>query len=143
MVFSVLSGSVTLAVMILPLVMRSTEESLLTVPDSLCECSFALDAGKLRTVSRIVLPGSIRGIFPGVVLAAVRIGGEIAALIYTAGTVAQLPSDIFASAHSLSLHMYILLSEGLYTGQAYAVAVVLLGLVVIINSFFVCSEKID
>ncbi len=132
--FSLLAGAFTLAIMILPLVMRQTEESLKAVPDSYREASFGLGAGKLRTVFRIVLPSAMPGILAGIILAIGRIVGETAALIYTAGTVAKVPSNVMGSGRTLAVHMYLLSSEGLYMDQAYATAVVLLVLVVAINT---------
>lgn len=132
--FSLLAGAFTLAIMILPLIMRQTEESLKSVPDSFREGSFGLGAGKLRTVFRIVLPSAVPGILAGVILAIGRIVGETAALMYTAGTVAKVPSSIFGSGRTLAVHMYNLSSEGLYMNQAYATAVILLILVVGINT---------
>lgn len=132
--FSLLAGAFTLSIMVLPLIMRSTEEALKSVPDSYREGSFGLGAGKLRTVFKIVLPSAVPGILAGVILAIGRIVGETAALIYTAGTVAQIPSDVFGSGRTLAVHMYNLSREGLYMDQAYATAVVLLVLVVGINT---------
>lgn len=132
--YSILSGALTLAIMILPLIMRTTEEALKSVPDSYREGSFALGTGRLRTVFRIVLPSATPGILAGVILAIGRIVGETAALIYTAGTVAEIPSSILSSGRTLAIHMYSLSSEGLHTDKAYATAVVLLIIVVIINS---------
>lgn len=132
--FSLLAGAFTLAIMILPLIMRTTEEALKAVPDSFREGSFGLGAGKLRTVFKIVLPSAIPGILAGIILAVGRIVGETAALIYTAGTVAQVPSNVFGSGRTLAVHMYNLSSEGLYMDQAYATAVILLILVVGINT---------
>lgn len=132
--FSLLAGACTLAIMILPLIMRTTEEALKSVPDSFREGSFGLGAGKLRTVFRIVLPSAIPGILAGVILAIGRIMGETAALIYTAGTVAKVPDDVFGSGRTLAVHMYNLASEGLHMDEAYATAVVLLILVVGINT---------
>ena len=123
-----------MAIMILPLVMRTTEEALKAVPDSYREGSFGLGAGKLRTVFRIVLPSAIPGVLAGVILAIGRIVGETAALMYTSGTVAQIPSSVMGSGRTLALHMYVLSSEGLYMDQAYATAVILLVLVVGINA---------
>ena len=114
--------------------MRSTEEALKAVPDSYREGSFELGAGKLRTVFRIVLPSAVPGILAGVILAIGRIVGETAALIYTAGTVAKVPSSVCGAGRTLAVHMYNLSSEGLYMNQAYATAVVLLVLVVLINT---------
>lgn len=132
--FSLLAGAFTLAIMILPLIMRTTEEALKAVPDSFREGSFGLGAGKLRTVFRIVLPSAVPGILAGVILAVGRIVGETAALMYTAGTVAQIPASVFGSGRTLAVHMYNLASEGLYMNQAYGTAVVLLVLVVGINA---------
>ena len=132
--FSILAGAFTLAIMVLPLIMRSTEEALKSVPDSYREGSFGLGAGKLRTVFRIVLPSAIPGILAGVILAIGRIVGETAALIYTAGTVAKVPKNVLSSGRTLAVHMYNLSSEGLYMNQAYATAVVLLVLIVVINT---------
>ncbi len=132
--FSLLAGAFTLSIMILPLIMRTTEEALKAVPDSYREGSFGLGAGKLRTVFRIVLPSAIPGVLAGVILAIGRIVGETAALIYTAGTVAQIPSSVMGSGRTLAVHMYNLSSEGLYMDQAYATAVILLVLVVGINA---------
>lgn len=132
--FSILAGAFTLSIMVLPLIMRSTEEALKAVPDSYREGSFGLGAGKLRTVFRIVLPSAIPGILAGVILAIGRIVGETAALIYTAGTVADFPKSVMSSGRTLAVHMYNLASEGLYMDQAYATAVILLVLVVGINT---------
>ena len=139
--FSLLAGAFTLSIMVLPLIMRSTEEALKAVPDSYREGSFGLGAGKLRTVFRIVLPSAVPGILAGVILAIGRIVGETAALIYTAGTVAQIPSDVFGSGRTLAVHMYNLASEGLYMDQAYATAVILLVLVVGINTLSGAAAK--
>lgn len=131
--YSLMAGSFTVAIMILPVIMRTTEEALLSVPDSFREGSFGLGAGKLRTVFKIVLPSAIPGILSGIILATGRVVGETAALIYTAGTVAQFPLGVFGSGRTLAVHMYVLSSEGLHTGQAFGTAVVLLVLVVAIN----------
>ncbi len=131
--YSLIAGAVTLAIMILPLIIRTTEEALMSVPDAYREGSFGLGAGKLYTVFKLILPCAVPGILAGVILAIGRIVGESAALIFTAGTVAQVPGSIFDSARTLSVHMYALLSEGLYTDEAYATAVVLLLLVICIN----------
>lgn len=132
--YSLLAGVFTISIMILPLILRSTEEALMAVPDSYREGSFGLGAGKLRTVFKIVLPTAVPGILSGVILAIGRIVGESAALIFTAGTYAQVPKNLMSSTRTLSVHMYCLLNEGLYTDQAYATAVVLLVLVIGINA---------
>lgn len=139
--FSLLAGAFTLAIMILPLVMRTTEEALLAVPDTFREASFGLGAGKLRTVFRIVLPSAVPGILAGVILGVGRITGETAALIYTAGTVTGVPQDVLGSGRTLSVHMYALLSEGLYTQQAQATAVILLIIVVGMNALSAAVAK--
>ena len=131
--YSILSGAFTLAIMILPLIMRTTEEALKSVPDTYREGSFGLGAGRLRTVFRIVLPSAVPGILAGVILAIGRIVGETAALIFTAGTVPAIPESLLDSARTLSVHMYNLSREGLYVDQAYATAVVLLVVVIVIN----------
>lgn len=132
--YSLLSGAMTLAIMVLPVIMRTTEEALMAVPKSFREGSFGLGAGKLRTVFVIVLPSAIPGILSGIILATGRIVGETAALIYTAGTMAKIPSNIFSSARTLSVHMYRLSNEGLHTDAAFATAVVLLLMVIGINA---------
>ena len=131
--YSMLSGALTLSIMILPLIMRTTEEALKSVPDTYREGSFGLGAGRLRTVFRIVLPSAVPGILAGVILAIGRIVGETAALIFTAGTVPAIPESLLDSARTLSVHMYNLSREGLYVDQAYATAVVLLVVVIVIN----------
>ena len=130
---SLLAGAFTLAIMILPLIMRTTEEALKSVPDSYREGAFGLGAGRVRTVFRIVLPAAVPGILSGIILAIGRVVGESAALIFSAGTIAAIPETVFSSARTLSVHMYCLYSEGLYTDQAAATAVVLLLIVIAIN----------
>ena len=132
--YSLMAGAATVAIMIFPTIMRTTEESLLAVPDSFREGSFGLGAGKLRTVFTIVLPSAVPGILSGIILATGRVVGETAALIYTAGTVAQVPANLMESGRTLAIHMYVLSSEGLHTGQAFATAVVLLVMVAGINA---------
>ena len=129
---SIMAGACTLAIMVLPVIMRTTEEALIAVPDSYREGSFGLGAGKLRTVFQIVLPSAMPGILSGVILAVGRIVGETAALIYTAGTVAGI-ADLFSSGRTLAIHMYCLSSEGMHIDQAYATAVILLIVVIFIN----------
>ena len=131
--YSMLAGAMTLAIMVLPTIMRTTEEALLCVPDSYREGSFGLGAGKLRTVFKIVLPAAIPGILSGVILAIGRIVGESAALVYTAGTVAGL-AGIKDSGRTLAIHMYVLSNEGLHKNEANATAVVLLIIVLGINA---------
>lgn len=131
--YSVLSGGLTMAIMILPLVIRSTEEAILAVPMGYREAAFALGDKKIGVIVKVVLPAAKPGIITGVVLAIGRIVGETAALIYTAGTVAQIPTSLFQSARTLSVHMYALSSEGFHTEEAYATATVLLLLSLLMN----------
>jgi len=139
---SLLSGALTLSIMVLPTIMRTTEEALLAVPDSFREGSFGLGAGRLRTTFKVVLPSAVPGILSGVILAVGRIVGETAALIYTAGTVAKIPDSLLDSTRTLAVHMYTISSEGLYINQSYATAVVLLVVVLGINglSFFIAKR---
>lgn len=130
---SLLAGAFTLSIMVLPSIMRTTEEALKAVPDSYREASFGLGAGKLRTVFCILLPAAVPGILSGIILAIGRIVGETAALVYTAGTVAETADSIFDSGRTLAVHMYNLSSEGLHVNESYATAVVLLVLVAAIN----------
>ena len=132
--YSLLGGALTLAIMILPLIMRTTEEALKAVPDAYREGSFGLGTGHLRTIFKVVLPSAVPGILAGVILAIGRIVGETAALLYSAGTIAQVAVNPLDSGRTLAVHMYALLSEGLYTDQAYATAVVLLVMVIGINA---------
>ena len=138
---SLLAGVLTLTMMVLPTIVRTTEESLLAVPDMFREGSYGLGAGKLRTIFLIVLPSAIPGILSGVILAIGRIVGESAALIFTAGSMAAVPDSLFASTRTLAVHMYCLFSEGLYINQAYATAVILLLIILIINGLSQIAAK--
>ena len=138
---SLLSGALTLSIMVLPTIMRTTEEALLAVPDSYREGSFGLGAGRLRTTFQVVLPSAIPGILSGVILAIGRIVGETAALIYTAGTVAEVPESLLDSTRTLAVHMYTISTEGLYIDQSYATAVVLLAVVLLINGLSAMIAK--
>lgn len=150
--YSMLAGCVTLAIMILPLILRTTEEALISVPDSYREGSFGLGAGKLRTVFAVILPPAMPGILSGIILAIGRIVGESAALIFTSGSGKEnlsfatqegfsLFAPLFQSTRTLSVHMYLLMSEGLHISQAQATAVVLLVLVVGINALSSFAAK--
>lgn len=130
--YSIMSGAATLAIMVLPTIMRTTEEALFCVPDSFREGSFGLGAGKLRTIFKIVLPAAIPGILSGIILSIGRIVGETAALIYTAGTVTGV-AGLMDSGRTLAIHMYVLSNEGLHKNEANATAVVLLLVVLLIN----------
>lgn len=132
--YSMIAGVITLAIMVLPVIIRTTEESLMAVDNSYREGSFGLGAGKLRTIFKIVLPSAVPGVLSGIILAIGRIVGETAALIYTAGTVPDAATKLTSSSRTLSVHLYCLLNEGLHTDQAYATAVVLLVVVLIINA---------
>lgn len=136
---SLISGALTLSIMVLPVIMRTTEEALMAVPKSYREGSFGLGAGRLRTVFKVVLPSAVPGILSGIILATGRIVGETAALIYTAGSVAKMATKLTDSTRTLAVHMYLLSKEGLHTDQGYATAVVLLVFVVLINF---ASDKI-
>ena len=139
--FSMLSGALTISIMILPVILRTSEEALMSVPDSYREGSFGLGAGRLRTVFRVVLPDAVPGILAGVILGVGRTVGETAALLYTAGTSSDTVSGIMDSARTLSVHMYALSQEGLYINQTYATAVVLLVIVVGINALSATVAK--
>lgn len=138
--YSLLSGILTLCVMVLPTMIRTTEEALRAVPDLWREGSFGLGAGKLRTVMTIVLPAAAPGILSGVILSIGRVVGETAALIFTAGTATGVAS-LLTSGRTLSVHMYALLSEGLYMDQANAIAPVLLLLVILLNALSRRAER--
>lgn len=140
--YSLIAGALTLSIMILPVIMRTTEEALLSVPDSYREASFGIGAGKLRTVFKAVLPSALPGIVSGIILSIGRIVGETAALIYTSGTMSQVPKSIMGSGSTLAIHMYNLSRENLHVNEAYATAVVLIIIVLAINwiSSFVAKK---
>ena len=144
---SLLAGACTLAIMVLPVVMRTTEEALLAVPDAYREGGFGLGAGRLRTVFRCVLPSAVPGILGGVILALGRCVGEVAALIFTSGSIAAIPNfaegaaALFDSTRTLAVHMYVLSSEGLHVNETYATAVVLLVMVVLLNLMATFAAK--
>ena len=134
---SLLSGAFTMAIMILPLIMRTTEEALKSVPDSYREGSFGLGAGRLRTIFRVVLPSAVPGILSGVILAIGRIVGESAALLFTAGSGYYLPKNLFGkvleSGGTLTIQLYLFMQKAKYN-EAFGVAVVLLVIVLAINA---------
>ena len=132
--YSMLAGILTLTIMILPVIIRTTEEALLAVPDSFREASFGLGAGKVRTVFRVILPAAMPGILSGVILALGRVVGETAALIFTAGTAGNFSGNPLYSARTLAVHLFSLWNEGLYTNEAYATMAVLLVTVIGINA---------
>ncbi len=130
--YSLLAGCLTLSIMVLPLILRSSQEALLAVPLSYREASFALGAGKLRTIFAVVLPAATPGIVAGVILGIGKIVGESAALIYTSASVAKV-AGMLDSGRTLSVHMYIISSEGLHINEAYSTAMVLVLIVLGIN----------
>lgn len=132
--FSLIAGILTMTIMILPLIIRSTEEALLAVGVPLRQASFALGAGKLRTIFSVVLPVAMPGILSGIILAIGRIMGESAALIYTLGSSTNLPNSLFASGRTMAVHMYVLSNEGFHVNEAYATAVVLVFVVLFLNA---------
>lgn len=134
--YTLLGGAITMAMMIMPLVMRTTEEALKAVPDSFREGSYALGAGKLRTIFRIILPAAVPGIVSGVILGLGRVVGETMALVFTAGSGynAAHAAGLMNQGSTLTVYLYSLINEGNdYIGEAWAVAVVLIILTVIIN----------
>lgn len=132
--FSLLSSALTLAIMVLPVIIRSTEEALFTVPDSYREGSLALGASKLTTLFRVILPSAIPGILSAIILSMGRVMGETAAVYYTVGTMARVPSSVFSSTRSLAVHLYLLVKEGLESGDAFATATILIVIVVGLNA---------
>ena len=131
--YSLLSGSLTLAIMILPFIIRTTQEALIDVPNSYREAALAMGSSKLYMIFKVVLPCAAAGILSGIILSIGRIVGESAALIYTLGTVAKIPDSLFSSGRTLAIHMWALSSEGFHTNEAYATAVVLLLVVLLMN----------
>lgn len=131
--YSILAGAATVAIMVLPTIMRTTEEALLAVPDSFREASLALGAGKIRTIFKIVLPSAMPGILSGVILAIGRMVGETAALLYTSGAVASVAKGVMSPGRTLAIHMYTISSEAFHTNQTFATAVVLLVIVFMLN----------
>lgn len=129
--FSVIAGALTLGIMILPILITTCEEAIKAVPKGYKEASLALGASKEKTIFSVILPAATGGIIEGVILSIGRIIGESAALIYTAGTVAQVA--IAGSGRTLAIHMYALWSEGIAREQSYATAVILLAIVVVIQ----------
>ncbi len=131
--YSLLAGTLTIGIMVLPLIIRSTEEALLSVDNSLREGSFALGSSKLYTIFKIVLPAAMPGILSGIILSIGRIVGETAALMFTLGTAAKIPEGLFSSGRTLALHMYVLSTEGIHVNESYATGIVLLVVVMIVN----------
>lgn len=131
---TIMAGSLTVGIMLLPTIVRSTEESLKSVQDSLREGSFALGAGKMRTIFKIVLPSALPGILSAIILSMGRVISESAPFIYTMGSViSAMPGGYFDSNATLAVALYRLSGEGWYVNEAYATAVVLIVLVLALN----------
>lgn len=130
--YSLISGSLTLSIMILPFIIITSEEALLNVDDSYREASIAMGASKLYTIIKVVIPTAFSSIISGVILAIGRIVGESAALIYTLGSVAKIPNNLLSSGRTLAIHMWALSSEGFHSEEAFSTAVILLVFVLMI-----------
>lgn len=143
--YSLRAGILTVSIMILPLIIRATEEALLSVKNNIREGSFALGAGKLRTIFKVVLPIAMPGILSGIILAIGRIVGETAALVYTFGAATSIPTSLKDSGRTLAVHMYVLSSEGLHVDKAFATGTILIVIVLIINalSTFLAGKLVE
>ncbi|ABP67204.1 phosphate ABC transporter, inner membrane subunit PstA [Caldicellulosiruptor saccharolyticus DSM 8903] len=137
--WSILSGALTLSIMILPTIVRTSEEAIKTVPMSFREGSLALGATKWQTIAKVVIPPAMPGILTGVILGVGRAIGETAAVLLTAGSSLNLPTSIFSPARTMAVHLYILSSEGLSKVNSYATATLLIIIVLIINT---CANMI-
>ncbi|MBA7512335.1 Phosphate transport system permease protein PstA [subsurface metagenome] len=131
--WSIISGGLTLAVMIIPTIIRTTEEAIKAVPHSFREISYSLGGGKLDTILKVVLPTSLPGILTGVILGIGRAVGETAAVIFTAGSSLGIPTSAFSSTRTLAVHFYILAREGISMPKAYATATVLIIIILLVN----------
>ena len=131
--WSVLSGSLTMAIMILPTITRTSQEAILSVPAEYRENSLALGASKWQTISKVVLPSALPGIITGVILSIGRAIGETAALILTAGSSLGMPAGLLDPARTMSVHLYILAMEGISMERAFGTAFLIIVLIVIIN----------
>lgn len=131
--WSVLSGSLTMAIMILPTITRTAQEAILAVPAEYRENSLALGASKWQTISKVVLPSALPGIITGVILSIGRAIGETAALILTAGSSLGMPSGLLDPARTMSVHLYILAMEGISMERAFGTAFLIIVLIVFIN----------
>lgn len=131
--WSLLSGSLTASIMILPTIIRSTEETIKSVPVEFREGSYGLGATKIRTIFRIILPTASPGILAAMILSIGRVVGETAALVLTAGTVLQIPGSAFDSGRTMSVHLYLLAKEGISFESAFATATVLIITVLLVN----------
>jgi len=131
--WSILSGGLTLAVMVLPTIIRTSEEAIRAVPKSFREVSFSLGATSWQTVKRVVLPNALPGIVTGIMLSIGRSIGETAAVIFTAGSSLRLPSSVLDSTRTMAVHFYILAREGLSAENAYGTAATLIIAVLLVN----------
>ena len=131
--WSLLSGGLTLAFMLLPTIIRTSEEAIKAVPQSFREVSFSLGSTRWQSVTRVVLPAALPGIVTGIILSIGRSIGETAAVIFTAGSAIHLPTSIFSSSRTMSVHFYILAREGISMPNAYGTAAVLVLAILLIN----------
>jgi len=131
--WSVLSGGLTLAFMILPTIIRTSEEAIKSVPATYRQVSFSLGSTRWQMVTRVVLPAALPGIVTGIILSIGRSIGETAAVIFTAGSALHLPTSIFSSSRTMAVHFYILAREGISMSNAYGTAAILVISVLIIN----------
>ena len=131
--WSILSGGLTLAFMILPTIIRTSEEAIRAVPQSYREVSFSLGATKWQTIIRVVFPSALQGIVNGVILSIGRCVAETAAVILTAGSALRMPSSLFSPSRSMAVHFYILAREGISMENAYGTAALLIILIFLIN----------
>jgi len=131
--WSILSGGLTLAFMVLPTIIRTSEEAVKSVPYSWREVSLSLGATKWETIRKVVLPNAVPGILTGIILSVGRSIGETAAIIFTAGSSLRLPTSLFDSVRTMSVHFYILSREGISMKNAYGTAAVLVILILAIN----------
>lgn len=131
--WSILSGALTLSIMVLPTIIRTTEEALKTVPMNLREGSLALGATKIQTIKHVVIPSAFSGILIAIILSIGRIVGETAAVYLTAGMVPRLASSFMDSGRTLSVHLYILAKEGISLEKAYLTGTILILFILIIN----------
>lgn len=139
----ILSGGLTLAFMVLPTIIRTSEEAIKSVPRQLRELGFSLGATKSQVISKIVLPQARNGILTGIILSLGRAIGETACVIFTTGVSIEMPRSLFQSARSMSVHFYILAREGISMEMAYTTALVLVSLILLVNLFatFLVSRK--
>jgi phosphate transport system permease protein len=141
---SIIAASLTLTIIVLPVIIRTTEESLKTVPHSYREGSLALGTTKLQTLYKVILPSAMPGILSGIILSIGRIVGESAAIFLTAGTVAAMPSSIFSSARTLTVHSFLVTQESGDIELASAVGIVLIVIILVLNlSATFISKKLN